>query len=94
MESQGRQAAPPAGPGSAVSRLWRQFDAQRSLQRARNDQLGAGVLLACCMAARGRVGELPTPEAEAHSFATVALCISVLLTAGELTARGHHLVRR
>lgn len=102
MDSPGRRPPQPAKaslaaattPAPPPSALWRRFDAQQAVRRARTDHLAAAVLIACCIAARGRVGELPTVEAEAHSFTVLALCISIMLTAGELASRGHHWARR
>lgn len=74
-----------AGPAEVP---WRRFRHERAARLARHDMLGASIFLAVLVAARFRVGEMPSPAQEAHGLALLFLTCAVMMWGRELAESG------
>ncbi|KAL4424780.1 hypothetical protein ABPG77_000820 [Micractinium sp. CCAP 211/92] len=83
-------AAIGTGSGAAghAEAPWRRFRRERAARLARHDMLGASIFLAVLVAARFRVGEMPSPAQESHGLALLFLTCVVMMWGRELAESG------
>ncbi|KAL4437148.1 hypothetical protein ABPG75_004287 [Micractinium tetrahymenae] len=81
-------AAAATGAGRPAGPPWQRFRRERAACHARRDRLSASIFLAVIIAARFRVGDMPTSAQEAHGLALVFLTAAVMMWGQELAESG------
>ncbi|KAL4437137.1 hypothetical protein ABPG75_004276 [Micractinium tetrahymenae] len=84
----GLAAAAAAVAGGPAGPPWQHFHRQREARHARHDCLSASIFLAVIIAARFRVGDMPSSAQEAHGLALVFLTAAVMMWGQELAESG------